>query len=337
MTSTDIDDLDAMTHRRVFGALNSTGQSAAELSERLLISVDEVIDGIRVLTEKSAPISRAGDVWTRFGDGELLSDAQFTSHLPEEVRAAIEHLTIADDIDSTNAYLVREARSGIAVCMAESQHAGRGRRGKRWVSPYATNVYLSMSFRWDGALNSLSSLSIASGVAVADTLQVLALRDAQLKWPNDVLVSDEKIAGILVETSIPAAGAPLVVIGVGINVCETPGGEASQIDQPWTSIERTLARHVSRNRVAAALLSNLYAAVTTFSADGIDPFLPRWRQLDVLEGHTVNAQSATGVVTGVANGIDEDGALRLTTAEGEVVRINSGAVTIRRAPEPHDG
>lgn len=134
-----------------------------------------------------------------------------------------------------------------AVCLAESQRAGRGRRGRDWLSPCARNLYLSMLWRFPHGPETLGGLALAVGLAVRAALEDAGVPGVTLKWPNDALYRGSKLAGALIELSGEAGGASCVVVGVGINV-SMPRERAAAIAQPWTDASRAAGKTISRNR-----------------------------------------------------------------------------------------
>lgn len=160
---------------------------------------------------------------------------------------------VFDSLDSTNAEALRSIERGMAapfLVLAERQTAGRGRRGRKWVSPFAENLYYSLVLRIDGGMRQLEGLSLVVGLAVMETLRDLGIAGAGLKWPNDVLVGEKKIAGILLELVGDPADVCHVVLGVGINVNMQ---EADEVDQQWTSMYLEAGRAFDRNLLVARL------------------------------------------------------------------------------------
>ena len=240
-------------------------------------------------------------------------------------------IEVLTEVDSTNAQLLREPGDSPRACVAEYQSAGRGRQGRTWISPFGANLCLSLKWHFETTPSAVSALSIAAGVAVARSLAELGLSSVGLKWPNDVLVHDRKLAGILIERRARPGGGSTVVVGVGVNV-GISRQQGMAIDRPWTSVAEALqlAAPVDRNRLAASLLSHLASTLRVFSTRGIEPFRGEWSRLDSLCGRTVRALSPQGVVEGVAEGIAEDGALLLRTGNW-VQRIRASDVTLRPA------
>jgi BirA family biotin operon repressor/biotin-[acetyl-CoA-carboxylase] ligase len=261
---------------------------------------------------------------------ELLDAELILGGLDASVRAGLGPLDVRHELDSTNSELLRRAAalpSG-AVCLAETQSAGRGRRGRVWHSPCARNLYLSLLWRFARGPEALAGLALVVGLAVRAALEGVGVRGATVKWPNDVLYKDAKLAGALIELSGEAGGASCVVIGVGINVSmpESPG--AGTITQAWTDATRAAGKPVSRNELAAAVLNRLYRALARFGEQGLEPFRDEWRQHDALAGRPVTVQGMH-IVHGIARGIDADGAFLLADESGAVTRWLSGDVSVR--------
>ncbi len=160
---------------------------------------------------------------------------------------------IFDTIDSTNAEALRLIERGVAapfMVLAERQVAGRGRRGRKWVSPFAENLYHSLVLRIDGGMRQIEGLSLVVGLAVMHALRDMGIAEAGLKWPNDVLVGEKKIAGILLELVGDPADVCHVVLGVGINVNMQ---STDEVDQQWTSMCLEAGRNFDRNELVARL------------------------------------------------------------------------------------
>jgi BirA family transcriptional regulator, biotin operon repressor / biotin---[acetyl-CoA-carboxylase] ligase len=261
---------------------------------------------------------------------ELLDHNLICSALNEDTRRALQ-LELHHEIDSTNARLLTLAKqddSSAHAVIAESQSAGRGRRGRQWQSPPGGNLYLSMLWRFHAGATSLGGLSLAIAVAVARALCVVGLESPQLKWPNDILVDGRKLAGILLELSGEAAGPCAVVAGLGLNI-RTPAAGMSEVIQPWIDLETALGKTVPRNALAAQLLNQLSNAMQVFEQQGLAPFMPDWEKWDALAGSEISLELPTGIQQGVARGVDESGALLLANA-GSLQRFHSGEVSVKK-------
>lgn len=260
---------------------------------------------------------------------DLLDAQALRAALPDPVQRQIQALEVAWSLDSTNSELLRRDTpvSGCAVLLAERQTGGRGRRGRNWVSPLAAHVYLSVARRFGGGLARLGGLSLVAGVAVAEGLRDLGLAQIALKWPNDLVVEGRKLGGLLVEGGGEAGGPARAVIGVGLNV-RMPAQQAASIDQPWLDLAQALPQPVTRTAVAAAVLARLLPALEAFDAEGLAPFRPRYAALDALYGREVVVHLDGGQVLGTAEGIAEDGALRLRMPQG-LRDFHAGEVSVR--------
>ncbi len=240
-------------------------------------------------------------------------------------------VTVFSEIESTNAYLLRHALelpSG-TVCLAERQTAGRGRRGRAWVSPFGSNVYLSALWHYEQGAERLGGLSLAIAVAAANALEQVGAPNIGIKWPNDLVYHGRKLAGILIELSGQADGSCQVVVGIGLNVAMQPGpGRA--IDQPWSDLGETGAGEVGRNRVAAALIHHVLDMLCSFPSIGLEGCIDAWRRRDTLVSQPVRIVFPAGEVEGTALGIDTSGMLLVENGQG-LQRFASGEVSVRLA------
>ena len=267
------------------------------------------------------------------GGIELLDAEKVSASLRPEVSGLLSSLVLLESVDSTNAEALRRAEAGAVrglVCSAEQQTAGRGRRGRHWVSPFASNLYLSVLWDFDEGAAALEGLSLAVGVAAARALESVGLPAVGLKWPNDILHEGAKLGGVLLEMIGDAAGACQVVIGVGLNV-RMPTEAAQGIDQQWTDIENLSGgSHPGRNTLLAALLNELLPLAASFESSGFTPWRAPWQALDAFDGAPVVLQTGSRKLAGIARGVDERGALLLETAEGRQP-VYGGEITLRTA------
>lgn len=228
---------------------------------------------------------------------------------------------ISDSIDSTNAEALRLVAGCAApfLVLAEQQTAGRGRRGRKWVSPFAQNVYYSLVLRIESGLRQLEGLSLVVGLAVMQALRESGVQGAALKWPNDVLVGQKKIAGILLELVGDPADICHVVLGIGINVNMQ---RADEVDQQWTSVQLQTGFPVNRNELVAQLGLQLQSYLERHREGGFVALKDEWEQNHAWQGRPVSLIAGVSQVDGVVLGVDRQGALRLSV-DG-VERIYSG-------------
>lgn len=248
------------------------------------------------------------------------------------VGGRIFRLELRDEVDSTSDILAAQALPAdgrAALCIAERQRTGRGRRGRAWHAPAGGAVLFSLARVLDAAPAALGGLGVAAGVAAAETLRAHGVTGVGLKWPNDLQADGAKLGGILVELSGGTAAPCRAVIGVGVNYDLGAGG--APLDQQTTDVVRATARPPPRAALAGALMAALVEALDVYAAAGLDPFRPRWPALDVLAGRPVRVETARGgVLTGSARGIADDGGLVVATDAGERT-LYAGDVSVRIA------
>lgn len=240
------------------------------------------------------------------------------------------HVEFLKTVDSTNDYAKRLIREGrhVDVVFAEEQTQGKGRRGRAWQSPYAANLYLSFVWPVSYGMRQLEGLSLVVGLAVQRCISELGWADVGLKWPNDVLSNDKKIAGILLELVGDLADQSHVVIGIGINV--NMQGDISSIDQPWTSIAQEFGHGVSRYEVIRSLIAHLIRLLDELKASGFSALQNEWEDKHLWHGKQVVVSSGTSQIEGQAIGVNERGELKLKTADG-VEYIAGGELSLRLA------
>ncbi|VVP54883.1 Bifunctional ligase/repressor BirA [Pseudomonas fluorescens] len=231
-------------------------------------------------------------------------------------------VTVLDSVDSTNAEALRSIGQGSLapfLVLAERQVSGRGRRGRKWVSPFAENLYYSLVLRIDGGIRQLEGLSLVVGLAVMQALRRFGVVNAGLKWPNDVLVGNKKIAGILLELVGDPADVCHVVLGIGINVNMQV---ADEVDQQWTSIRLESGSSCDRNALVVELSNQLDAYIRCHQVSGFSVLRAEWEANHLWQERSVSLIAGASHIDGVVLGIDNQGALRLRV--NGVERVFSG-------------
>ena len=241
-------------------------------------------------------------------------------------------LEIVDEVDSTSTRLLERAAAGApsGTCLAaEWQSAGRGRRGRSWVSALGGSLTFSMLWRFERGAGQLAGLSLAVGAAVARALAACGVERVQVKWPNDVVADFRKLAGILVETSGEIQGPSVAVVGVGVNY--RLGTRAlERIDQPVTDVVSCSPRPPARGDLLAALLRELAATLPRFEASGFAGERDAWRALHAFQGRRVRVLPAheppfDAEVADVA----PDGALLVSLSDGRLLSLASAEISLR--------
>ncbi|MGG5839834.1 bifunctional biotin--[acetyl-CoA-carboxylase] ligase/biotin operon repressor BirA, partial [Huaxiibacter chinensis] len=299
--------------------------SGEQLGERLGMSRAAINKHIQTLRDWGV------DVFTVPGKGyslpepiKLLDENAIRSQLSEG------KVTVLPVIDSTNQYLldrIPELQSGDS-CVAEYQQAGRGRRGRKWFSPFGANLYLSMFWRLEQGPAAAMGLSLVIGIVMAEVLQSLGADNVRVKWPNDLYLQDRKLAGILVELTGKTGDAAQIVIGAGINMVMR-NVQADVVNQAWINLQEA-GITIDRNDLAVRLIKALRASLRQFEQEGLSPFLSRWEKLDNFIHRPVKLIIGDKEIYGTSRGIDAQGAL-LLEQDGIVKPWVGGEISLRSA------
>ena len=253
-----------------------------------------------------------------------LDKEKILSKLSNEFRSKVA-LEVFDTISSTNDYLLSKEKNknkDINVCIAEEQTKGRGRRGKSWISPKFKNIYFSLNSYLKK--EDLSGLSIAVALSVSKVLTKINVMSL-IKWPNDLLVRNKKICGILIETA-KVGELTKVVIGIGINV----NMEYSElIDQEWTSIKLEKKQSVDRNSIITEMINQLCITLNKFEQEEFDYFLKKFTSLDLLKDKEFTLKDKPNE-TFIGKGIDNKGLLIAQNLKDQrIVKFSSGEVSLK--------
>ena len=238
-----------------------------------------------------------------------------------------------DSIDSTNDWSLAELKQGrepAFVCIADHQSKGRGRRGRHWLSPPAANIYCSLSWHFELPVDRLGLLSLAQGVALIKALDRIGINNAWLKWPNDVLINDEKIAGILIETSGVRANSCNAVIGIGLNY-RMPEDIMPESGMRWTDVAHSnCAVRADRNNLLAILLDEAVSMCRLYQHKAGAILSDIKADLDALNSREVSLHLDNGdQLTGTVIGVNERGELRVLIDGNERI-FNSADVSLKK-------
>jgi BirA family biotin operon repressor/biotin-[acetyl-CoA-carboxylase] ligase len=236
-----------------------------------------------------------------------------------------------DEIDSTNRFVLGAARAGEApglVVVANHQRAGRGRRGRTWTAAPGSSLLVSALVRPPAEAERVHLVTMAGALALLDGVAAVAGFDAELKWPNDLMVGDRKLAGVLAEADVTSGGAVrFVVVGVGCNV--TWGGLAPELAVTATACDREAGHPVDRAELLDVFLDCFAARL-----DAFDDVATAYRDRLATLGRAVRVELARDTVEGVAVDVDELGRLRVETAAGPVVVAAGDVVHLRGVTDP---
>ncbi|MDQ7781284.1 MAG: biotin--[acetyl-CoA-carboxylase] ligase [Desulfomonilaceae bacterium] len=247
------------------------------------------------------------------------------SGLQEEQRAVTGRLVIYEEAESTQDLAKSMALSGEpegTAVMALDQTRGRGRVGRSWVTPRGKNVALSVILRPRLSPRDAVLLGLLASVAVAEAIEEMGVPEAQLKWPNDVLVYDRKVAGILSEGIVSGSRMDFLIVGIGLNVNSTESDFPSDLRTPATSLLMCTGREWDLPEVARSILKHFAVLYDRVKSEGCGIVPPLWER----RWRDRGKQLAHEGMVGIGKGLDADGALVLEQSNGSVVRINCGDV-----------
>ncbi len=322
---------------RVFAEL-SDGQfhSGEDLAQTLGVSRSAVWKAVKSLRDLGATLHAVRNRGYRLAkSSEPLGADQILERLSDAVRKHVRKLEVVWTVGSTNTELLSRPNppnGSSEVMLAEYQTAGRGRRGRAWLAPPGGAICLSLSWTFRDVPADLGALGLVIGVCELRALRSLGVTAARLKWPNDVLVDERKLGGILIELRAESGGPACVVIGIGLNVALGAPllAKIAETGIAATDLVTAGLAEPSRNAVAGAIVDSCIHGLLEFERDGLRPFIENWRDADALQGKMVDVKGAVGEVTrGLARGVDLHGALLVETVEEGLKRFVSGDVSVR--------
>lgn len=325
----------AMQPAQLLAAL-ATGEaiSGAGLATQTGVTRAAIWKQVEALRARGVPIEAQGAAGYRLPWPLQMLDVEVVrAALPAPVVASLGTLEVHWELDSTSTELQRRGALApdFSVLLAETQTAGRGRRGRQWLSPPGLNVYLSCLKRFDRGFAALGGLSLAIGVIVMRTLESLGVGGAGLKWPNDILTPTGKLGGILVELSGEYQGPCAAVIGIGLNVRLTPALREQAGQAASDMAELSSGDPPDRNAIAAALIAALVEGLRAFERHGFEGFTDEYARHDLLNGQLLQLTGGLGAFDGQGAGVDARGALQVRMSDGSLRLVDSADVTVRRA------
>lgn len=233
-----------------------------------------------------------------------------------------------DEIVSTNGFMLdhtTELKNG-DVCVAEYQSAGRGRRGRTWVSPYGHHLYFSLFWTFPQGMAQAMGLSLVVACTLVEVLKSFGVENIGVKWPNDIYLDNKKLAGILIEMSGQADSQCQLIIGVGVNMAMSEE-QGKGIDQPWSDLSE-LVDMPDKTALVIALQKQLKRDIQLFEREGLAAFKTRWQAADLFYGREIRLLMGEKSVEGICRGVDGQGAVLLETADG-VQAFIGGEISLR--------
>lgn len=244
------------------------------------------------------------------------------------VMTNLPRIQLKNCVESTNLELLQATcDDGVSgkVVLAEMQVAGRGRFGRNWYSPVGRNLAISLGVRLARTPYDLGAISLVVGVAVACAIREIGIDVVALKWPNDILLDNRKVGGILVD--VVRATTPIdIVVGIGLNV---GGGSSTEpiIDRPVADLLDYCALPI-RNKLAGSIIHNVYDSIYTFENSGFMAFQKNWHALDALRDQSVSVSTSNKEIRGIARGVRDTGELCIELEDGKIHYVNAGEVSL---------
>ncbi len=295
----------------------------SQVCRLLELDVGTLLIQLQALEKKGILLKYDRQICQLLQKTELLDAQAILDKLPPSAYQQLSKIIILPSIDSTNNYLLNYPTHKPIACLAEYQTQGRGRRGKHWLSPYASGICLSVKYRYSNPQVTLGCLSLALSVVIARFLYTLGVADVVVKWPNDILWQGRKLAGLLIETKLLNKHCYDIVVGIGLNV-RIPHID---IEQAWIDLQTILSHPISRNDLAAHLIEHLLMTLEDYEKQGFKLYLTDWKRFDFLKGKHITLLTRSGTISGEAHGISEDGGL-LVKVGPQLKVFYSGEVSV---------
>lgn len=314
---------------------NGVPYSLEALAIDLNTSIEDVERQIGALKQAGFPMVCSGDAPCVFMEKiELLDRLKILDGLHESIKSTISSVYVLPYVSSTNSYLVNCLKAGDvnagAICVAEYQSDGRGRNGKTWDSPACTNLCLSICWRFDCGIDALAGLSLAVGAVLANMLdEVVGLQDIKVKWPNDLMLSNNKLGGILIDLVGDCnAASCFAVIGIGLNISARKiSGDAAQYNH--ADINSAKGFPISRNYMAAQVINCVIPLLASYHVSGFSSYRKLWSRYDMFSGRKV-AIFHRGMcqIVGVSRGVNAAGEI-IIDFDGGSRHFSVGELSLR--------
>lgn len=303
--------------------------SGEEIGEKLNVSRSAVWKEIKALREDGYIIDA---VTNRGYMLKASADVLNRVEIKNDISGALigTNVVCFDEVDSTNEVCKKMASDGLAegsVIVAECQNGGKGRLGRKWVSQKGDGVWMSILLKPDVSPAGISSITLAAGLAVCLTLRNDFGIHAEIKWPNDILLNNKKICGILTEMSGQIAKVDYVVVGIGINVNNAAFPEA--IKNTATSIYIETGKKLKRSEIAKNVLKNFDSVYKRFRNGGFMCIKHDYEDMCLNIGKKVRVIKPSGSFEATAMGVNDNGELVIMKENGETTTVFSGEVSIR--------
>jgi BirA family biotin operon repressor/biotin-[acetyl-CoA-carboxylase] ligase len=318
---------------QIFQLLNKTGaHDSGALGRELGLSEIQMKQTFDGLVEQGLPlrINAQGEYGLQHGI-HLLDTDEIAEALQQDI--PLDSFELFQSLNSTNSHLLSQAigRGRARICLTESQSAGRGRRGNEWLSAPYRNIMMSLSWGFASWPSTITGLGLAVALSVTKVLNDDYGLDVKIKWPNDLLVNDDKLAGILIDVAGDASGACNVVIGLGLNVDQPDWSESESAAYRWQDL-KGLGVNLNRNVLIAKVLNSLIEMLQSFERTGFEPLVGAWNSLSSYAYRRIRVGSDADFICGEMAGVDSIGALLLDADDGIRHRFTDSNVSVRLMP-----
>ena len=318
------------TQERIYALIkklaNGAFHAGDNLASELLVSHSVICNDIKVLETLGLKVNEIpGRGYQLTQPIHLYEQNKILSAMSSTDLCEIE---ILPWIGSSNTYLQQKCKNKNLTkhfIFVESQINGKGRQGKQWSSPFGTNLYCSIAWIFN-KLDKIVQLPLFIGIMALELLRQMGVENIELKWPNDLLVQGEKIAGILIDSSIDASNICQTVIGIGINIEPTCG--MIDINQPWTSLQLKLGKSIDKNIIAKMLIDTCLNYLPKFEDNGLEIFAQTIEKVDYLRNKQIQIIQSNVIYNAHCLGIQSDGSLKVNI-NGNIKTIYSGDISVR--------
>lgn len=277
------------------------------------------------------------DIETHRQQGYRLSQA-YRFFDPEQLKTALEvkavpvaHLEVYPSCPSTNLRLHEVLQQGQsihqALVVADLQTAGRGRRGRAWMSPLGSSICLSWGWRFDGSAQQLEGLSLAVGVVIVETLQQLGIEGVGLKWPNDLYTAEGKLGGILIELAGDLAGPCELILGVGLN--DTRPQHQIELDQPLAYLSECATALPDKNQLAALLTQGIFKLLSRYLEQGFTAYSGAWNDFHIWHNRQARVLAQGRQEQVRLGGVNQRGELEVFDQAGASRFLSGGEISVR--------
>lgn len=294
-----------------------------DITSEIDVPETEISDAIHSLKEEGYDIE-VSESGYRLNETNLLLPYEIKHDLKTEYMG--KKIYFFEEVDSTNLVARELADEGApegTVVIAESQRSGRASRGKKWLSP-SGGVWMTIILRPDVEPNLAPQLTLVAGVAVAETLLTECGLDVSIKWPNDILIGNKKVCGILTEVKADVGSVEYVLVGIGIDLNVDVDIFPPELRDITTSLQAELEREIRQAELIQKFMQNFEAGYNEFKSGEFRGILNKWRKLSSTIGNYVELHRKGGIIRGEAVGISKSGKLILEMDDGSLEKVISG-------------